>query len=412
MAQPGGVCNAGLLFNYPFMYGYINSKTCSGTPSSTSDYSSCSGGARMFKGGVAISGTPSGGGDERRPTSAPTAGVVHLVGDVTLSNIDYSLFSTKDINDLVNGAETSLRALLNIDSSYITVSVSRGSRRRLLRRLDSVMDLALDLSATLLAQMRADHLNPEEKSETAETAITTTDTARITPATTPSDTVVIHFTIDAVSTYLASHLSISSTSTVAVISDNIENKIDSGSGSSFKYYLQNYVNSYGTTSLKNSVANSNYQSASVAEKSSDSSSSSDSGTDITMIIGIVVGVVGGIGFLSSVGAGIYFCFTRNQAGKQAVMPFQEDNKMGSAPPGGIQMSYGPGQFQPQQIPMQPQFQVQPQQGFQPMPQPGAGFQPAIANPYQPTVVAGNGFQPAIANPYQPAGGYGMVPLNQ
>jgi hypothetical protein len=366
MAQPSGYCNAGLLYTYPYMYGYINSKTCSGAPSSTSDYSTCSGGARMFKGGVAIPGTPSGGGDERRPTSAPTPGVVHLVGDVTLSNIDYSLLSTKDINDLMNGAESSLRQLLNIDSSYIDVSVSRGSRRRL--------------------------------------------AIRISPATTPSDTVVIHFTIDAVSTYLTSHLSISSTSTVAVISDNIENKITSSGGSSFKYYLQNYVNSYGTTSLKNSVANSNYQSASVAEKSSDSSSSSDSGSGIMMIIYIVVGVVGGIGFLSSIAASMYFCVLRNQAGKQAVMPYQ-DNKMGSAPPG-IQMNYGPGQFQPQQIPMQPQFQVQPQQQFQPMPQPGAGFQPAIANPYQPTVVAGNGFQPAIANPYQPTGGYAMVPLNQ
>jgi hypothetical protein len=315
----------------------------------------------MYKAGVAIPGTPSSGSDDRKPTSAPTAGVVHLVGDVTLSNIDYSLLSTNDINDFVNGAETALRLLLNIDSSYITVSVSRGSRRRLLRRLDSVMDLALDLSATLLAQMRADHLNTEEKSETAETAITTTDNARITPATTPSDTVVIHFTIDAVSTYLASHLGISSTSTVAVISDNIENRITSAGGSSFKYFLQNYVNSYGTTSLKNSVANSNYQSASVAEQSSDESSSDSVAFPTTLIITVVVAVVGGIVVCCGLVVAIYFCTVRRNASKpDELFP---DNKMGT-------VSYT--------NPNRPQSQAQ--QSFQAVPQQlGADYQPGFAS---------------------------------
>jgi hypothetical protein len=378
MAQASGYCNSGLLFSYPSVYGYLYSKaTCSGTPSSVTDYSTCHGG-KMFKAGVAIPGTPSGGGDERNPTSAPTPGVVHLVGDVTLSNIDYSLLSTEDINDLVNGAKSSLRQLLNIDSSYIEVTVSRGSRRRLLRRLDSAMDLALDLSATLLAQFRANHLNTEEKSETAETDIITTAATKITPATTPSDTVVIHFTIDAVSTYLTSLLGIYSTSTVAVISNIIENKIASGSGSSFKYYLQLYVNSYGTTSLKNSVANSNYQSASVAEKSSDDSSSDSVEVPTTLIIAVVVGVVGGIAVCCGLIIAIYFCTVRHNASKpDELFP---DNKMGTVG------YHNPNQAQPQV-----------QQSFQPVPQQlGTDYQPVIANPYPATVEYNNSSVAVVA----------------
>jgi hypothetical protein len=331
------------------MYGYLNSQTCSGNPSSVTDYSTCNDNKLMFGAGEDVVDTT------RVPTKnptviptknptviptknptviptknptviptknptviptmsptflptfiptflptehpsviptviatmAPTAEEVHLVGDVTLSNIDYSLLSTKDISDLANGAESSLQQLLNIDSSYIEVSVNRGSRRRL--------------------------------------------TARINPATTPSDTVVIHFTINAVSTYLTSHLGISSTSTPAVISDQIENHIASGGGSSFKNYLQTYVNSYGTTDLKTAVSNSNYQSASVAEQSSNDSESDSVKSSPTLVIAVVVGVVGGIAVVSGLAAVIYFFVVRKNVAKLDYLPGSNnpspDNKM-------------------------------------------------------------------------------------
>jgi hypothetical protein len=226
-----------------------------------------------------------------KPTAQPTLGTIVLEGQITLSHFDLSTLSSDDTQHLIHATKSSLADLLDIEESYIKVTVEEGKRRNRRRLLSSINNSNKNelLKQLLFHHHSTDHVSLSDASAQ------------------------IQFQITALHSYLTHQLNISSsitTVTVDKITQSIASEINSNSGATFMSHLEQYVDQYGGALIKAALENSHYETCSVSESSSSSDSDSSSRDrenvfsatfyQVTgnLIARIVVGIVGGIAILA------------------------------------------------------------------------------------------------------------------
>jgi hypothetical protein len=225
-----------------------------------------------------------------KPTIQPTLGTIVLEGQITLSHFDLSTLSSDDTQHLVHATKSSLADLLDIEESYMKVTLEeqkRRNRRRLLSTNNKVN------KNELLKQLLFHHQSTG-------------------PVTLSDASALIQFQITALHSYLTHQLNISSSiapATVDKITQSIAKEINFESGAFFMSHLKYYANQYGGSLIQAAVENSHYETCSVSESSSaDSDSSSHDRENVVsatfyqvtgnLIARIVVGIVGGIAILA------------------------------------------------------------------------------------------------------------------